>query len=302
VDYDPWLGALALLGLVMLVARALHGGRARIGERGRDAAILGAHGLAHVVAFGVFDRTFQRFLMPVVPYLCMLAAYAVASAVQAAALRTSSTRARARITTLIVAIALVPQAFVAFKLAWLRAAPDTLTLAAEWLRDNADSERDRIALAPTVELPLLRRSEDVPAYLGFDVLTFSLWPDYQVRLRPEQREGLTTPTFTAPMMSQKKRDEMLRDPDAFVRELGARFLVVDVNHDARRPIIGVLRQAAMRQGRLVAHFGPRDPTHAGDLAILYNFDGPGAPDAAFAWRAARWSRQGPDIEIYALDP
>jgi hypothetical protein len=193
-----------------------------------------------------------------------------------------------------------PEAFVGFKLARLRAEPDTLTRAAEWFITHADREHDRIAIAPTLALPLLRKVEFVPDFRGVDNIAFSLWPDYQAGLRPSDRAGLDWALFAVPIQGRRMREEMERDPDAFVRNLDARYVVVDVNHDQRRPLLDVLRDAVIRHGRLVAHFGPRERTLPGDVPILYHLDGPGAPDAHFAWRAARYAAQGPDVEIYEL--
>jgi hypothetical protein len=301
VQYDPWLGAFAGVGLVVVITRVMRSRELLFGTRGRDAAVLLAHGLTHVVAFGMFDRTFQRFLMPVVPYMCLLAAVAVAWIASALASGLPSARPRKLATGTVVVLALAPQIFAGIKVAWLHAAPDTLSSAAAWIRTNLDREHARIAVAPTLELALLRRPEGLPRYLGSDALTFSLWTDYQIA-----RESVIDPAETwsltnVPLARQIERDRLRQDPDAFVRALDADYVVVDVNHDDRRQILDVLRQAVMRHGHLVAHFGPREPTRAGDVPILYHLDGPLAPDAHFAWRVAIYAAQGPDVEIYALD-
>jgi hypothetical protein len=104
-----------------------------------------------------------------------------------------------------------------------------------------------------------------------------------------------------PFTRAPDRERFQHDPDAFVRSLDADYVIVDVQHDARRQILGVLRSAVARQGHLVAHFGPREPTLESDVPILYQLDGPLAPDARFAWRVMEYAAQGPDVEIWKID-
>ncbi len=303
-NYDPWLSAFAALGVVVVVVRVVRArtaGERVLGARARDTSVLLAHFATHVIAFGVFNNTFQRFLMPVVPLLCLLAAIAVASCARALSSRASTAAGRTRISVAVVALVLMPQAFACIKVAWLHVAPDTLSSASTWIAKNLDHEHARIAVAPTLELPLMRRPEDLPAYLGADALTFSLWIDYQVGLRSAVDPREIWNLENIPFARADQREKFRKDPDGFVRTLAADYVVVDVNHDDRRQILDVLRKAVMKQGHLVAHFGPREPTRAGDVPILYQLDGPLAPDAHFAWRVMEYAAQGPDVEIWKLD-
>ena len=303
-NYDPWLSAFALLGIIVAVSRAV---RARapderlFGSRGRDVMVLVTHGATHVIAFGVFNNTFQRFIMPVVPYLCLLAAVAVAGCASTFSARAATARARTWITGAVVGLLLAPQAFAAIKVAWLHYAPDTLSSTSTWIAKNLDREQARIAYSPTLELPLMRRREDLPPVAGADALTFSLWSDYQVGLDESADSGERWHLSMLPFARVPERERFQKDPDEFVGTLDADYVILDVQHDARRQILGVLRAAVARQGHRVAHFGPREPTREGDVPILYQLDGPLAPDKHFAWRVMEYAAQGPDVEIWKLD-
>jgi hypothetical protein len=303
-NYDPWLSGFAALGVLVVVLGVVRARASReriLGPRARDVMVLLAHGGSHVIAFGVFDNTFQRFLMPVVPYLCLLAAIAVAACASALSARVSTSRSRAWASSAVVALAIAPQCFAAFKVAWLHCAADTLSSASAWIADNVDHEHARIAISPTIDLTLMRRPVDLPAYLGADTLTFSLWIDYQVALGSKVDPDETWNIGTIPFARAPDRERFRKDPDEFVRTLEADYVVLDVNHDARRQILDVLRKAIMKQGHLVAHFGPREPTRESDVPILYHLDGPLAPDAHFACRVVQYAAQGPDVEIWKLD-
>src|SRR5262249_50231585 len=69
-EYDPWISALGLLGLALAIPR-------RLPEKWRDLAVVLAFALPYALAAGLYARTYQRFAMPLVPYLCLLAAWAI---------------------------------------------------------------------------------------------------------------------------------------------------------------------------------------------------------------------------------
>lgn len=332
-DYEPWLGAWAVIGTAFVVAGFVSRRRTRarlvavprpstIESRptgtfvidGRDACVVAAHAGAHLLAFGLFSSTFQRFLMPVMPYACMLAAVGtarsanwMASGFRRASTRTGGDRAdtervgRVSATRAVVVLAvLAPQSYVAAKLTWLKVAPDTCTLAADWLRAHADRTRDTIVAMPTFDLPLLRTRAGISANLAGDRLAFYRWIDHHLLLSDEELAPIAYRLSSAPLQSAADRRRLTEDPRGFVKALGARYVVAEVMHGGRRPIAEVFRAAVASEGRVVARFGPLEDPRDDDWPILYQFDGPIAPERGFAWRAARSVRQGPDLEIYEL--
>jgi hypothetical protein len=300
VDYEPVLGLLSVVGLAVLLARAARSGRRGMSDRVRDILVLVAYPITHVVAFGLYQDTFQRFLIPVIPWMCLLAAIGLASAARSIGRLAGSNRPRRIVTAMVLVIALAPQAWVALRIVHLRLAPDTLTRAAAWIQANVDREHERVAVVPTLDLPLIRPLALLPLRRIHGPLNFSPWTDHQLALAPEERDPLAWSLFQVPLFNQRLRDEMASDPDAFVRALDAQYLLIDVTHGFRHGILDVLREGARRQGRLVARFGSREPASEEDLPILYELNGPYAADEHFAWRAARFTSQGPDVEIYAL--
>lgn len=300
-NYDPILGVLALGGVLVLVVRALRGRDVLAGARGRDILVVLAHAVPHVVAFGLFARTFQRFLMPLVPYLCLLAAWFLFGAARSLLSKRSKSISRSAFAIGVLSVPTLAETYTACKVAWLRRAPDTATSAARWIEAHADREKDRIALSPTLELPLLRTAETVPEYLGRDALAFALWTDYQLALSEDARRGLAYDMPQIPLHIPKQREALNREPAKFLLDLKARYVVLEVVHDDRRAILRILRDEARRHGHLVARFAGRARASEDDVPLLYQFDGPLAPDEFIAWRIATYSALGSDIEIYELD-
>src|SRR5258705_248250 len=136
-DYDPWISALAVVG-------ALFASRPRLPEKWKDLAVILAHAVPYAIAVGLYARTYQRFAMPLVPYLCLLAAYAaqrIANPLPAVA--------RGGVFVL----ALAPQAWLSIRLAIVRGEPDTIQRAAQWVADHVNAE-DKIVVLPSLQIPL----------------------------------------------------------------------------------------------------------------------------------------------------
>jgi hypothetical protein len=301
-SYDPLISVLALAGGTTLLARGWSRRITLASRRTKDAAVVLAHAVPHVVAFGLFERTFQRFLMPIVPYLCILAAFALLALGAALASRLrSSTISRASRTLAILPVLLIlgVQSWAAVRVARLKCAPDTEELAAAWIREHVARGEERIAIGPSLELPLLRTPETISETLVHDRLAYVPWVEYEVALAPSECARLGYSIVDLPLRKNADRERFQGDPKAFVLGLGARWAVVEVQHVGRRPILRDLRDTVRSLGTRVAHFVPRSEDED-DLPITYEFDGPWAPEQEFAWRAARFDRQGPEIEIYEL--
>lgn len=291
--YEPILLVLASCGVVLAIARFAHDRRSLDSGRMRDLLVVLAHALPYLGVIALYQNTYQRFVIPLVPYAAVLAAYALFRASRAVRPRLASA-----------AIVLVPfaaQVTMAARLASIRAAPDTITRAADWVRHNVQPERDRILLSPALDLPVL---QSLPALqwnwrlLGGP--TFP-WTTYQRELPPGARAERGYDLVVLPVHTDAEISAFERDPDAFVRDLGAGWAVVEVREGWSWPGFATLRATLQRAGSRVARFSPDSPDRPGDYPLDYQ--GEGLPERIpWMWRVLRARCTGPVIEIYRIAP
>lgn len=172
-------GACALPG-GLRAARTAHGGagRALVSAEHAEVFVALVFALAYLLALGVYERTFGRFLLPVLPALAFGAAWAAKRwLAPRGALGHAAPWA-------LLALAALP----AGRLAILWSRPTTQQLAAAWL--SANVPEDALVAAPLgldVGLPVdLQRAEVVPAHLR------TPWTAHLLR-HPDVAAGLRGP-------------------------------------------------------------------------------------------------------------
>jgi len=119
------------LGLPVLVT-AIGGIVALAIHRWRTAAFLCAFPLSYYVVIGSGHTAFIRYTTPLVPFLCIIAAFALRQVVEALAWRHSA-RARGALITLAVVVLAWPSVATAVRFNRLLSERDTRVLAADWL-------------------------------------------------------------------------------------------------------------------------------------------------------------------------
>jgi len=172
-SFDPVLAGAAAVGALFLAARFLRGPRPSA-DRLRELAIAAAFPASFLFFWGIISRVPPRFALPLLPYAAVLAAFGLRSLVPARAPR--SVLAAAGL------VALALPAYASWHLARLRASDDTYTLAARWIAEHADRERDVVVLPYLADLPLFAERaalERLPSAVQ------SPWQRYQVRLPRE---------------------------------------------------------------------------------------------------------------------
>jgi hypothetical protein len=292
-EYDPLIASACMLGALVAFVTMW---RARKTLWNRDEIwIVLAFVVPYAIAIGLYQRTYQRFALPLVPFECALAAYGLWRAASAAknAGRVVHASAIAAITVL-----LAVQSFAAFELVRARSRPDTLTSAARWIESTVPRD-DEIAMIPGIDLPLLQsvaaRNANFPL---MNDLSYP-WFDYQWRLSEREIADRGWNLHSLPLVTQGMRDAARNDLDGFVRARAAKWIVLEVYTPDRRPFPAALRAAVAARGELVARISPDAKDTGENLPIVYQDDEFPYTTPWFE-RILRARCVGPVIEIYRM--
>jgi len=287
LDYEPVMAFVGLAALATVLVRAFRGARITV-ERRADLAVPLAHVVAYLAPLMLFTRSFQRFLIPVIPYLACAVAWFLWELVR------GTQPARRRMATVAVVALLVLNAVPGLKATWLRLRLDSETRAALWLAEHEDRATASIVLAPTLELPLVRTAESLPRVRLETRILFPLWTRYQASLPADVLDEIGWRIVDLPLTSKRDRENLADDPQAWLARLSGDLVVMEDVEGDRRPILRTAR-SIFPGARTLARFGPA-PEFPGP--VLYHLDGPLAPERWFWLRILCANEQGPRIEIF----
>ena len=278
-SYDPVLLVLAAAGSVAALLRAR---RSPGPGRRRSLVVALAFAVPYVVAIGLYGRTPERFLLPLLPFLACLAGAALP--------------ARARWLAIVLVL---PPLGLAWRLGTVRSVPDTYARAALWLEEHADREADRVALIldPNQDLPLLHSAEALAH--NADWTWASRWVAYQRGLdgAPEGSWDLRVPDLQG--LEGRSTQDLVAAPLAVLGELGATHAVVElVSKGARSDVQRRIREALADGAERLHRVSPLEPD-------------PGKHDRLLCVSLAPWQRplflrvlearsMGPTLEVYRL--
>lgn len=319
-DYDPLILALACAGAVAALARLsrsrcaarIEGSSSRgslsarllAGLRGReDPIVVASYVLPYSLAIGLYAGTLERFALPLVPYECMLAAALVASGSRALAARARTPLASRALTAMPAVVVLALQGYAAVHISNLRAAPDTAEEAAQWIEHNLRRDRDRIAVLPGLNLPLVYGDEFLREASSTLPNTVESWFTYQADLSPEERAKFAWHLGRLPFSDEKEMTLARGDVPAFLSGLDADYAVIEV-YDGRPPrlrrkLFEALREELQRRSPLLARFSPWNGDRHEVLPFVYENI---RLVSGWCWTAdaLRARAMGPVIEIYRL--
>ena len=299
-SYEPTLAVLALLALAVWLASRLWPRPASPGEAGaaptKDALIVLAFALPYGLMISLWEENYERFVIPLLPFLAVFAAWGGREVVRRAARRFGATEARWLAAAFVLALAL--PAYASARLAWLRARPDTVELAAEWVTDHLDPERDRVFVTPWWDLPLARDEATLNAKLGGRAFhSISMWKQYQARLDhplPEPRWPITTLVVLKDFDGQSV--EGLR---AYLDSFGPGHYVVDAKQRGH-PWMRWMTEELAARGTRVARFSPDGPDGRWTYP-LFDQDGVAEDWPDLTPRVLGATAVGPVVEIYRVD-
>lgn len=261
--FDPVLLALLLAGAVLAAAGLRRRGRpADRPDRG-DLLVVLAFALPYFLAVGLFEKSFERFVLPLLPPFALLAALPLVRLGRARGPRWG---------VLAAAVALLGPALLCARKLQLNCADDTLERAADWLAVHAPPWEGRLLLDPRLCLPVLARIEDPGKREGEFLMNRVPWRDhlerhpprtpsrqvYDVRVietRP-QRPGLLNSRVDGRLSPGVKRD--LRDDLVAAR---GRYAAVRLPAEEGRvtPIGQVIEPLAERLVRISPALDPARP-------------------------------------------
>jgi hypothetical protein len=290
LGFDPWLSLWAAAGACLALA-----GLRRWRAVSDSTWIALAFALPYALVLALYDRTYERFLTPLIPYLAWAAGWAVQRAGERLA-------ARPVVAWFAGALLLVPPVGMDLRWASVRAGEHTTARAARWIEAHVPDADTPIALTPLLDLPLVRRPEglafrDKNLYSLFNVP----WARYQSERGAQALPGPARDLAWLRIDGPEGLQRLLADPWTFARDCGARLIVIEV-FDADRPPIAfkLLREALQARCRLLARFSPDgDPQTSG-----YPFDAqePTVPRPPwFLPRMLRAVSLGPVLEVYDME-
>lgn len=294
--YEPTLTLACLAAFALLIARyALNPGGPLVERRGEVLVVL-AFALPYAFVVCLYARSYQRFVIPLLPLLAIFAAGGLAYGAELL-------RARVRWAALAVAgLPLAANAIFAVNLARVRGTPDTIARAAEWFRDpaNFDRERQTIAVLPPIDFPLPHTAESLARFTQGLYTKPYPWTHYQKTAAAQSLPLERYQIEWLPLATQQQRDAIAADPEGFVRGLGADFVVIHVLEIVRfHAAFTAIRGALLREAQLVQRFSPDRSAREREIPLDFEDFEHYEPDP-WAWRTLFAESPGPVIEIYRL--
>ena len=294
-DCDPALFVLACGGLAVALVRITgRGTRPDAGRRG-DLLVALSYAVPYALALGLFGEVQDRFLLPLIPFLALLAGLLVEASTPRAG------QQRAVVATLLAVGALAFPGRAVARFCAVRAAPDTVERAAAWVETNVQPERGRVLVTPRLALPLFHAPEALRLAASDYASRQSVWIRWQLDHLPleEGLPGQERPAwnlFLTPgrlvQMNKGRGPEELR---AWVDELQPEYAVLEVSRLTMFiPQVRTLRDLVRERGTVRAHIHGEDTRWCQEPPLDYQ-EIPRLVQRILAAEAF-----GPCIEIYQL--
>ena len=276
-DYDPLLlGAVLVSALVWFLHRTL--------RLSREALVVVAFVVAYFVAIGLYQRTYQRFALQLVPALCVVVVWSV----------WMLHRRWPKVAAALVVLVLVGQAGLTAGVLRARTATDTFVEAATWIEAHVPAA-EPVAFMPPLDLPLWMDERSVARNEPFLLDEAYPWYTWRWRSRALGENGRSL--WVMPLATGAQREAAKQDPAAYVTSLGARWLVIE-DHRGRRPLLALLRATIASRADLMVRVSPHDDP---DEALpLVHQDDDFQRSLPWTWSVVRAGQVGPVIEVWRL--
>ena len=309
-SYDPTLLVLSLAGLVLVLAVRARGPKPGLGVRG-DGWIAASFWLPYLLVFGLYERNYERFMIALVPYAAVLGALGLARLAQllGGGPRPGAPDRTRPVGAGLAVLALALPVWASWRLAAVRAAPDTLARAAAWVSEHLEPGQ-RGLMTSKVDLPLARTVEGLAYPLWGEPLPasrlhwFLPWSHYLGQLaRDRGAQALpgppATPRFDLHWLPVNVA-AYLEDASGFIHKQGADYAVVEVFAEGRLAPAGPALTAGFRTGgELLVRISPDGRDDYSEHPFGYQDEtSVKTPNVTARVLGARCT--GPVIEIYRL--
>jgi len=294
-EWEPALCVGAVGGTIMLwLARR---GPSADAARRSDRLVMLAFVLPYALVIGLYQRSYERFLLPLVPFLALLAAWGVARLAET--LRSLASR-RALVVPAAVLLLGFPT-LVAARLVALRLAPSTLQQAAAWVEEHAEPASGRVLLGRPLTLPLFKSHASLALDAGQRLDRGLGWASYQSAVLGEARPQ---PAFHVSWIAEPDEPALqaalAQGPRRWVTSLPADIGIIEPCVDESVSLTLAVVTAALRDScERLARLSPDGEPDAHGTRLAYQDEAAGAV-VPMAWRVLHAARCGPVLEIFRL--
>lgn len=296
--WDPQLALLLPLAALGFVVGQR--GPLAPGER-REQLVLLSAAVPYLLVICVYSRTYERFLLPLLPFAGLFIAGGVRALVRR--LRGSAPRALVGLVGLVglvTGLALLAGFGASARFAWLRSQPDTLELASEWVRTSVDPQAEALFISPPLDLALGRADSGLRRANGRRLTTlYSPWSRHQFRLEEAQRPQ---PLYDLRWLVVNAETGSLDDPanlSRYLDEHGPGVYVLEVTEGRAHRFLSRIAEELARRGTLEARFSPDPDPYFSSYPLLDEDEE--VSDWPHVFRRVLNARAvGPVIEVYRV--
>lgn len=290
-SWDPALAIGAGLGLIVwlvdVVSRRSSGASAPLADR----LVALSFAIPYAVVIGLYQRSYERFLLPLIPFLACLAAWGL--------WRLLSGRRPALITAVFLGLLAFPSV-VAVRFARLRSSPSTYEEAAAWIQETVDPAEDIVYLSIPMTLSVRSTAASLAAEKAFFPGRGLGWYDYQNAVG----EADSDPAYRTrwlPLHNIELRQWARRSRREFVHSLAGGYCINEVfTGRSVGPELEDVRIGLQQEAKLLLRLSP-DERPIASLPIAYQ-EATNVPLPHRAMRILRARALGPYLEIFRLPP
>lgn len=295
LGFDPWLIVLGGAAAIAWSVARVRGLRASDSERRRDALVVLGYVVPFVAVFGVYDMTYDRFVLSLVPFVAL----GIVVGLEALWLQLPRGLRHPASAAVLAVVALALPLAATWRMGSVRASADTFDQAARWIEANVDRKSQRVLFLQNIDLPLLYEREALAELNDSRTL---YWTAFQRSFPAPDGTGFRVARPPRTKASEKSDEESVDTSfltPKRLRELGFDFVVAlppkrgGVN-DA--DAVGALR-ALRKNLERVALFAPAEDDEKRARTLDF---GPRVTEMATVWNLFAIRAFGPRIEIFRL--
>jgi hypothetical protein len=255
--HDPLLAILALCAIILGAAWWMRERNRMAPERKRDLAVVAAYTLPYALVVSLNGEVYDRFLMPLLPYLACFAGGALVWLVARVRGELASPRTKAFVGAAIVVGCTAWPAYAAIQFTRVACAPDTIEQAADFLRAHVRAETgsqrpDVILTSPSIAPPLLYTSDAARADAHDPSGRVMPWVMYQSLLPESEGDAARYDIRSVPaVLALKSHDDELAVANQLLDDVAPDWVVLEVSRRMKNlPMMQGLLRAAQARGEI----------------------------------------------------